>query len=278
MLRGPWGAPAPARHPHNVRCPLFCVVCFAASSAARPLFRGTPVRLLPPRRGFCNAIGNVVVSVWPWAARPGECWGWPRTAPLCCNHVHPLNRRSLLFAIPCAAGAAHGLGLLQRTGVTGIRIFIWPRTWGHRASSTRRPRATAPPQGKWQVWVAASALETMRGLWCPPCACVSRCGQPPPLSGSQDPLYLRSPLRLWLPSEVLRKRVVADGPGCTRHQLRRAIASLVDPVNTSVAPAPTRSPRACRCEREPLRGINVDGCTRNLLMGILGTFHAPSTR
>jgi hypothetical protein len=129
----------------------------------------------------------------------------------------PLEPPSAVVCYPlrCRCCARAGAAATDR-GYRNSNIYLATRTWGHRASSTRRPRATALPPGKWQVCVATP--ETMRGLWCPQCACVSRCGQPPPLSGSQDPLYLRSPLRLWLPSEVLRRRVVADGPGCTRHQ------------------------------------------------------------
>jgi hypothetical protein len=240
VLRGPWGAPAPVRHPHNVRCPLFCVVCFAASSAARPLARGTPVRLLPPLRRFFNAIGNVVVCVWPWAARPGECRGCPgvglalRVVLQSCPPLEP-PFAVVCYPLRCRCCARAGAAVTDR-GYRNSNIYLAAHTWGHRASSTRRPRATAPPQGKWQVWVAA--LETMRGLWCPPCACVFRCGQPPPLSGSQDPLYLRSPLRLWLPSEVLRKRVAADGPGCTRHQPQEGHCFPCGPRQHQCSPCP----------------------------------------
>ena len=76
----------------------------------------------------------------PAQVSAGAARAWASHCALCCNHVHPLSRRSLLLAIPCAAGAARGLGLLQRTGVTGIRMFIWPRARG----ATGHPLLGAP--------------------------------------------------------------------------------------------------------------------------------------
>ena len=285
MLRGPWGVAAPARHPHSVRCPLFCVVCFAESSAAWPLARGTPVRLLPPLRRFFNAIGNVVVCVWPWAARPGECRGCPGVGlavqcTLCCMPPREPPCAVVCYPLRCRCCARAGAAATDR-GYRNSNIYLATRTWGHRSSSTRRPRVTALPPGKWQVCVATTP-ETIRGLWCLPCACVSGCGQPPPLSGSQEStgphLFAESVAAV----AAVGGTPQARGGGRARVHQASASGGPLLPLWTRqhqcVAPAPTRSPRACRCEREPLRGINVDGCTRNLLMGIRGTFQAPSTR
>ncbi len=100
-----------------------------------------------------------------------------------------------------------------------------------------------------------------------------------PLLKFTGPPFWRSPLQLWLPSEVFSTRM-AGGPGSTRHPQATTFGGPLLPlwthgpglvVGTGVAPPPARSPRAYRCEQ----GVNVDGCTRNPLMGTRGTFPDP---
>jgi hypothetical protein len=129
-----------------------------------------------PNDGFQRHWQRGGLPVWPRGSLPGECRGWLAWAShrtLCCNHVHaaalPPLEPPLLCTIPCAAGGARGLRLLQRTGATGIRIFIWPRTRvGTRPEHTPlRPQATTPQASGWCVWLQVQHCNVDDG--CPPC-------------------------------------------------------------------------------------------------------------
>ena len=140
----------------------------------------------------------------------------PRTARCVAIMSMPPLQPPLLCTIPCPAGGARGLRLLQRTGATGIRIFIWPRTRvGTRPEHTPlRPQATTPQASGWCVWLQVQHCNVDDG--CPPCVSPGAASPPPHLKFTGPPFW-RSPLQLWLPSEVFSTRMAAGGPGCTRH-------------------------------------------------------------
>ncbi len=209
--------PPPQRAVTRVLC---CVLCSVLGRL--PLDPGHPSSPpISPTTVF-NAIGNVVVSQCgrggpsQVSAGAGRAWASHRT--LCCTVAimsMPPLKPPLLYTIPCAAGGARGLTLLQRTGATGIRIFIWPRTRvGTRPEHTPlRPQATTPQASGWCVWLQVQHCNVDDG--CPPCVSPGA-ASPPPLFKFTGPPFWRSPLQLWLPSEVLPTRM-AGGPGCTKH-------------------------------------------------------------
>ena len=73
----------------------------------------------------------------------------------------PLDPPSAVVCYPlrCRCCARAGAAATDR-GYRNSNIYLATRTWGHRASSTRRPRATALPPGKWLV-CGVAALETV---------------------------------------------------------------------------------------------------------------------
>jgi hypothetical protein len=122
----------------------------------------------------------------PAQVSAGAARAWASHCTVVLQSCPPLEPPFAVVCYPlrCRCCARAGAAATDR-GYRNSNIYLATRTWGHRSSSTRRPRVTALPPGKWQVCVATTP-ETIRGLWCLPCACVSGCGQPPPLSGSQE--------------------------------------------------------------------------------------------
>lgn len=271
-------APPPQRAVTRVLC---CVLCSVLGRLALgPGHPSSPP--ISPTTVF-NAIGNVVVCQCgrggpsQVSAGAGRAWASHRT--LCCNHVHaaPSTTAVVHHPLPCRRCARAEAAATDR-GYRNSNIYLATHTCRHPAGA----HASAPPgdhpPGKWLVCVAATCnIQVDDG--CPPCVSPGAASPPPHLKFTGPPFW-RSPLQLWLPSEVFSTRM-AGGPGCTRHPQATTFGGPLLPllwthgpglvVGTGVAPPPARSPRAYRCEQ----GVNVDGCTRNPLMGTRGTFPDP---
>ena len=159
--------PPPQRAVTRVLC---CVLCSVLGRLALgPGHPSSPP--ISPTTVF-NAIGNVVVCQCgrggpsQVSAGAGRAWASHRT--LCCKSCpcRPLSHHALLCTIPCTAGGARGLRLLQRTGATGIRIFIWPRTRvGTRPEHTPlRPPGDRPQASGWCAWLQPATFKLMMGV------------------------------------------------------------------------------------------------------------------
>ena len=97
----------------------------------------------------------------PAQVSAGAARAWASHCTVVLQSCPPLEPPFAVVCYPlrCRCCARAGPAATDR-GYRNSNIYLATHTWGHRASSTRRPRATALPPGKWLV-CGVAALETV---------------------------------------------------------------------------------------------------------------------